>query len=669
MLNKEIPFLRIGLPLCIGIISGLYFKPDKYFLLTACIVAFSGFCFSLFFNKCLANCIYGISLTFTLFTTGLLLYSNEKGKLSDLDTGEGEYLCTLSDYPQEKENSFSLIVRLDGRITKAGSIPLHGSLLVYFRKDPIIGSFRPGDILKVRCSPVRIVNRGNPEEFDYRFYMENHGIKYYAFAGIENITGYHAPEHRKLRHIALITREKIISMYRERGISGDTLALVAAITLGQKNMLDQEQKQYFIRAGIMHIMAVSGLHAMILSLFVFNLLYFLKRRLNFLRSLITVLFLWMFAFVTGLTPSVLRATIMFTFLQGGKLIQRDVNSLNSVLASAFILLIARPSALFDAGFLLSYSAVIYIICFYRGLYQKASIRNRLADKIWQSVVVTITAQAGTLPLTIMLFNRFPTWFIFTNIIIVPIASLLIVLGCMVPLTFPLEILSGLLASLLGNLAGITEMLTETASELPFSTIDNIGLTAPEALFLFCFIFLTFWYMLNMRSVPVLYPKIALLPVVLLFFCREVSTRTTNELIVYNTFGSTVIGIRTGKILNLYSDTIAVQPEVLRHCAVRRLKPSNNLIVNNFTILKAGDEKILISSFLSDGLLKRSEPDFIIMTSNYSKSGNRMTLSGNVKSLVLTGNLSTIYRIEDRFVKGIIDTIHYCKKSGGFRLKI
>ena len=104
--------------------------------------------------------------------------------------------------------------------------------------------------------------------------------------------------------------------------------------------------------------------------------------------------------------------------------EKTVNGINSVLASAFVLILIRPSVIFDAGFLLSYSAVIYIICFYQGsLYQNSSLRTGSSDKIWQSAVVTIVAQAGTLPLTIMLFNRFPTYFMLTNIIIVPLSSL------------------------------------------------------------------------------------------------------------------------------------------------------------------------------------------------------------------------------------------------------
>ncbi len=555
------------------------------------------------------------------------------------------------------------------KVTRQGIVPVRGSLLVYFRKDPIITTFLPGDILKIRCRPDKILNRGNPNEFDYRFYMENHGIKHFAYAGAGDITGHLIPKHRKLIHSSLITREKIISMYKERGIRGDTLALVAAITLGQKNMLGPEQKQNFIRAGIMHIMAVSGLHAVILSLFVFNLLFFLKGRLNFLRSLITILFLWMFAFVTGLTPSVLRATIMFTFLQGGQMMQRKVNSINSVLASAFVLFLMRPSVLFDAGFLLSYSAVIFIIRFYRQMYLKLDLKNWLVDKIWQSSVVTIVAQAGTLPLTIMLFNRFPTWFILTNIIIVPLSSLLIIIGCLVPMTFPVEFISRPLASLLGNLTGITEMLTEKAASLPFSTIDNIGMEPSEAMLLFIFVFLLMWFILNRRSVSVLYPAAALLILTISLTLKDISNRTSNEIIVYNTIGSTAIGIRTGKVLNLYTDTSVIQPEVLRHCSTRNLKLVKKLIVNNFTIIKTSEVKILITNYMSNALLQRASPENIVLTGMYPNIEGELKLLKPAKSLIITGSTLSAYRSESKFLNTLADTIHYTRKSGAFRLKI
>lgn len=666
MLSKEIPFLRIGLPICIGIISGLYFKPGPLFLVSSSIILISGFCTSLFYNKSLINYTYGYTLTFALCLCGLLLYTNEKESLSDLEPGKGIYNCTLSEYPEEKGNSCSLILRLYSTITENGEMPIKGSLLVYFRKDSIIRFLLPGDFLRIRCTPKPIVNRGNPHEFDYKFYMENHGIKYYCFAGADDIIHYSRPDHRKLKHRALIIREKIIGMYKDRGISGDRLALVAAITLGQKNMLDQEQKQIFIKAGVMHIMAVSGLHAVILSLFIFNVLFFMKGKLNVLRAVITILLLWAFAFVTGLTPSVLRATLMFSFLQTGKLMKRNVNSINSVLASAFILILIRPSVIFDAGFLLSYSAVIFIICFYRDFYLKLVFKTWMGDRIWQSAAVTILAQAGTLPLTVTLFNRFPTWFILTNIIIVPLSSFLIIVGCLVPLTYPIKFISQPLASLLNYLTGLTELLTEKATTLPFSTIENIGMVPIETIFLFFVIFMFMQFFMNRKTFPLRYPFYVLLILVLAGTLRNISDRVSGELIIYNTVDLDAIGIRTGKVLNLYSDTTMIPPEVIRHCATMGLRLKRNILDKNFTGLIAGSRRILICSYLSNKILQKTDPDFIILRGRYPKIEKQIIFRKSISSLIITARASSYYNLPGNLQNSKIDTIHFVKKSGSFR---
>lgn len=669
MLNKEIPFIRIGFPICFGIIAGLYYKPGNFFLVISSIIIILGFLTSLFFNKSLVNHLFGLPLSYAFFICGLLLYTNEKKQLSDLEPVTGEYLCSLSEYPEEKGNSFRTIVRLYARLTGNGTIPLKGSLMIYFRKDSLIPSLLPGDFLRIKCTLKPIVNRGNPYEFDYRFYMENHGIKYYSMARADDVVSYSQPSHRKLRHKALMVREKIIAMYKERGITDDRLALVAAITLGQKNMLDPEQKQVFIKAGVMHIMAVSGLHAVILSLFIFNLLFFMKGKFNFLRITITVMLLWTFAFITGLTPSVLRATLMFSFLQAGKLMKRNVNSINSVLASAVILIIIHPSVLFDAGFLLSYSAVIFIICFYRDIYLKFVFRSWTGDKIWQSAAVTIVAQAGTLPLTIALFNRFPTWFILTNIIIVPLSSFLIIVGCLVPLTYPVKFLSQPLALLLDYLTGLTETLTEKAASLPLSTIENIGMVTIESILLFSFIFLFILVILNRKTFSLRYPLYVLLLFLLAGTIRSISDRTSGELIVYNGIVSSPIGIRTGRVLNLYSDTDTLLPEVAKHCVTRRLKV--NLIESDMEVLllKVNKKNILICNDLSNNVLQKATPDIIILKGKFPKVDKKIDFLRPVEGLIMTSDVASGYRLKLNLNSGNPDTIHYVKNSGAFRTRL
>src|SRR5450759_3264642 len=187
VLHKEIPFLRIGLPLCAGIISGLYFKPDITFLVIVVIIIISGFLISLLFNKYQINHIYGLPMTVSLFICGLILYTNEKNSISTLRPERTVFTGTLSDFPEEKENSIRLTVKLNRKSDGNNSESVTGSIILYNKKDLSAVPFLPGDILIIGCTPVEISNRGNPNEFDYRFYMETQGIRYYAFTNSRDI--------------------------------------------------------------------------------------------------------------------------------------------------------------------------------------------------------------------------------------------------------------------------------------------------------------------------------------------------------------------------------------------------------------------------------------------------------------------------------------------------
>ncbi|HQH25387.1 MAG TPA: ComEC/Rec2 family competence protein [Bacteroidales bacterium] len=698
MLYRKIPFLRLIIPLCAGIITGLRICPGTAFSVIAVSLTVLLFCASLFFSRYLTNVLYGIALCIALWFAGLLLYTLEKDRITPLSPDEAIFAGTLEEIPEEKENTWKMLIRLKGFISGDSLRPAGGSLLIYHRKEGRISSFLPGDQLLIRCRPEKIRNMGNPSEFDYSFYMERKGIRYLSFTDSTCIIARKIPERRKMKHSALIIRERILEIYRERGVSEKRLGLVAAMTLGQKNLLDPEQKLYFIRAGVMHIMAVSGLHTVILSLFVFKMLFFLKGRMNILRIIITLTILWVYAFVTGLTPSVLRATLMYSFLQAGKAMRRDVNSVNSVLASAFVLILIRPSVIFDAGFLLSYSAVIFIICFYRDLYLKLNFRHRIPRMIWESAAVTITAQTGTLPLTVMMFNRFPVWFILSNIIIVPLASLVIVSGALTIFFYPLPFLSRITGGFLEFITGLTETLTETAASLPLSTIENIGIGTAQCILLSISLFLLLKYLLDRKSVRAAFPLSFLLLFITAGTIKDISTRRSGEIIVYNTAGHTTIGIRAGKHLNSYTATLITLKEVERHKAMAGLKETKNLIKDN-TLLKTGyrnvknntaDMHILITERLTDSLLEAYAPDIIVLRGrnpliedkinlntvsdiSFESSGNYtpanastyISVNKSIRALVISPELQRRSGIKIPNA----DTVHYVRTSGAFRLSL
>jgi competence protein ComEC len=643
----------------------MFFEPGVLFIISLISLTITGFTISLFYNVRLTNYVFGIVIFIAFFTCGLILIKNEKAGLSVLESEQATFLSTLSDYPVEKENTYMLTIELNKTITGGVKNSVTGSLVLYHRKDSIIKAMLPGDILVVRCTPLKIENRGNPYEFDYKSFMASKGIRYYAFTGKQNIKAHISPQHRKLKYIALIIRERIIMMYKERGIKDERLALVSAITLGQKNLLDPEVKQIFINAGIMHIMAVSGLHAVILSLFVFNLLFFLKGKFNILRILITIFILWAFAFVTGLSPSVLRATLMFSFLQAGNLMNRKVNGINSVLASAFILIILKPSVITDAGFLLSYAAVIYIIGFYQDFYLKLQFKRWLPDKIWQSVVVTLVAQAGTLPLTIMLFNRFPVYFILTNVIIVPLSSLLIITGCMVPLTYTIVPVSEFLAFVLDKLTGLTEFLTGTAASLPYSTIDKIGLTTVECILLSLALSLLISFLLKKQPFSIKYPVVVFIFFALALNIKKTDNGKTNELIVYNNPTHPTTGIRTGNTLHLLNNSDSVPPEVIRHIGTKGLKIKFINYEDKPMFLKAGTNKIMITNSLRSMWLRDNDLDIVVLTGKRPYIEKYISPQYLPQTIIISSETTLTFKLPFPSQQITNHTIRYVRKSGAY----
>ena len=366
MLNKEIPFIRIVAPICCGIVVGLWVSPGTTFFIVAALITAAVFLVGRYFRKSIYNPIFGLASCLAFFLIGLFLYTKQKEDIHELPEEERIYVGILEDYPLEKPRSHQLELRLRHVLVDGETLPVKGKVLVY--NDTVANEkFIPGNILIFRFTPLKITNRGNPCEFDYKFYMENQGYRHYGFSSSEDIIDIQTPEKRKFRYLALIFREKLLNIYRHNGIEGEKLAIIAAITLGEKGLLEPVQKEIFSKAGIMHIMAVSGLHAGIVALLVSWLFFFLRGKLRPIKEVISIASLWVFAFITGLSPSVMRSALMFSFLIAGRLIKRPVNPINSLLASAFVLMIASPSVIFSASFQLSYMAVFYIISFEKHL--------------------------------------------------------------------------------------------------------------------------------------------------------------------------------------------------------------------------------------------------------------------------------------------------------------
>ena len=228
----------------------------------------------------------------------------------------------------------------------------------------------------------------------------------------------------------------------DAGLSGDELAIVGALTLGYKEDLDPEVKHHFQASGAAHVLAVSGLHTGILYGLVLWLLTlggrfkpkYEDRVGRWVISGVVIAVMWGYAWLTGMTPSVVRAVLMVTIFEIGRMLYRQAFSLNTIAAAAVIILAIRPTDLWSVSFQLSFAATTAIVCLTDGLTPPLPLREgrwkRVGLYVLGIVVVSIAAQLGTLPITMYYFGQISTYFLLTNLIVLPLATLLVPCGLM-----------------------------------------------------------------------------------------------------------------------------------------------------------------------------------------------------------------------------------------------
>ena len=238
-------------------------------------------------------------------------------------------------------------------------------------------------------------------------------------------------------------QERLYGRLAAAGLSGDELATVGALTLGYKEGLDKELRRHFQAAGAAHVLAVSGLHTGIIYGVLLWLLtlggrvkpMYENRAGRWAISIVIIAAMWFYAWLTGMTPSVVRAVVMVTIFEVGRMAYRQAFSLNTIAAAAVLILLVKPTDLWSVSFQLSFTATAAIVLFARACERwlhRLNWRNTLIGKAaaWISgtIIVSIAAQLGTLPLTMYYFRQISTYFLLANLIVLPLATFLVPCG-------------------------------------------------------------------------------------------------------------------------------------------------------------------------------------------------------------------------------------------------
>jgi competence protein ComEC len=492
-----------------------------------------------------------------LFVTGIVnmkIHDRYGNILEQSSHYAGIALLEIDEPPVITEKSVKVTARM--KFSQANGIwnRQRQKILVYLEKDTASSHLLPGEYIVGRVRLARIAPPMNPGEFNYRRYLAGRGIvnQTYLAAASWQLTGQRG---RSLKTTAYHIQQSLLEKYQEIGLNGTLYSILSALTLGYKSDLEVHTRQVFSQAGVMHVMALSGFNVAVIAFAMNYLLVFFERfrRGRIIKTLMIILVIWMFAFLTGLSPSVTRAAVMISLVMTGTAVQRRINTTNILYASAFILLTFSPVLIADVSFQLSFAAVFGIIMYHPPLYRLLSFRYTVTRKIWQLFTVSCAAQLATLPFTLYYFHQFPVYFWLTNLYVVPLVSIIIcVAGIFLLVSFisPLMIVTGKLLEMLLSILYKGVAFTEV---LPFSLIRNIHIDGTQTELLIILILFSGLYLLR-RQRYYITAALCVLAILQITSLRRLSCLNRQEIfMVGNCKGISVISLISGRNCILLGD--------------------------------------------------------------------------------------------------------------------
>lgn len=564
MLNRvfsEVPFLRLILPFSLGILLGFATQLERDFLIVVFIFLLIVICADLILkisSKFSREWIYGIILQLILFVSGLIVVDLKRSASDYRDhlNGNDLIIADLIEFPEEKPNTYKAIARVRAVKNQGSWKQTGGRCLIYFRKDDNSVKLIPGDRVVFISGFSEIPFNGNPYEFNYKKYMHRHRVFKQIFLETESWEKIGENKGSPLLLAGVKMQNHLFQKYREYGMKDDVLEVAGALTLGLREKLGDEIKQSYRVSGAVHILAISGLHVGILYVVLFYSLSFLKKTRygKIVMVLVILCALWFFALLTGLSPSVLRASTMFSFVLIGQSLRRHSNVYNSLAISAFILLFINPSLIFNVGFQLSYCAVLGIVILQPRLHNLMRSRFWLVDKISGLVAVSIAAQLATFPLSLYYFHQFPVYFWLTNIIVIPLTTLILYFGFLFFLFSVQPLVAGFIGKVQALLISGMNVSVETIRELPLSIIDGINISEAESIILYCIVIFTSLLFIRKKGaffLPVL-GSVFLLLSINLFQLYEVLRQ--KSAVLYNINGVTAINFIDGRTSYMVYDS-------------------------------------------------------------------------------------------------------------------
>ncbi len=479
MTFADFPFLRYLFFFALGILLFTTI-PEAQPQLVLGILAVLWVFYAVFLSRPVFSSLLPISFLAYLLLIGLgafvSLHSNQTAQEGEISWGDGQgYLAEVQRYDLPKANSSENLLAVFALNGVQGWRSQNALVLVYHQMEEAL---YPGQVIWVPTNPELVAPPSFPDEFNYKRFLATKGIHFRQFLGKKlqvlplkpsNELNF-AMEH--LRHYFA----GVIDQYVQRP---ESKQIALALLLGQKESLGKEVKQAYSATGTQHILAVSGLHVGIIYSILLLPLTFFKQKGQLLQKSYLILVLgliWIYALMTGFSPSVVRAVVMFSLVTLGQMRKRKPSIWNILAFSALLLLVLDPAIQTDLGFQLSYLAVAGIVGLQPILLRMWAPSNRVLDYFWQMATVTLAAQLITSPLTLHYFHTFPTYFLVANLLIVPLSYIILCAGVPFLLLAWIPMVGSTLGAIVDFLLFIQNEITYTLQEFPAALWQGIHLS-------------------------------------------------------------------------------------------------------------------------------------------------------------------------------------------------
>lgn len=639
----KFPLIKITFCFILGILFAQMSKPT--FLLTLILLLICS-SITLIINllsnkKTVYKSLFGIFCLITSFFIGsfTLVLNNDKLNsshyLKDLKSVENEYSAEI--IIKEKLKNTINNDRYVAKIIELNSHKSYGKIILNIRKDSLMPTLEMGSHLKVAGSFYKNRKPNNPDQFDYGKYLENQQIYAQVYADASKIK-IGSQVDRTISYYASKLRNRITYNLEKNNFNKSELNVVVALILGQQQDISQEIIKDYQYAGAIHVLSVSGLHVGCILLFITFLLKPIpnNKKGSIIKLIIVIASLWMFGILAGLAPSVVRSVTMFSFVAIGMFLRRSVNIYHTLVVSALLILLFQPSFLFDIGFQLSYIALFFIVWLQPLLASIWTPKYKVVNYFWEIITVSFAAQIGTLPLSIYYFHQFPGLFFVTNIVILPMLSLILGIGVVVMILASMNVVWYPMMKLLEYSIWFLNKIIAWVASFEDFIFKDIPLNSYMLWSSYLLIFGLVIYSKKPTFNKLTLSLSALILVQIISIQAKYSSQNKEEFIVFNKKKSTIITERKGDKVTLYSnDSILKTTDdnlvlksylVANYCKIEKKKSLSNLYYFK-------DKKILLMDS-SAVYLANEKPDVLVITNSPKVNLERIFKQWKPKQVVV-----------------------------------